>query len=271
MDTIANNALADFMPKASNPVLSFVRVPWTVSLLLEWWPKMTISSIFRMRANEIRPLSLGSTVTLKMRNPINGPVTLRSVGSDWSTFEEVVTNEVYAGVAEHVSDCRSIVDLGANIGLTTLYFATKFPKANIVAVEPNPETFQMLQGNLKGRDNVHPIEAAVWSSETRLDGTSEPNRFSAFEVRENSEGTMRGVPIQQIMELAGGSADILKVDIEGAEVELFKGDLNWLQNVRCIAIEFHGNSREVSNFDAIMAEQGFRVIDGKHTVIATRN
>lgn len=261
----------DVMPTVSPKLFSHVRLPWTVSLLLEWWPRMTISSILRMRKNDIRPTGNGATVSLQMRSPIQGRIVLRSIGSDWLTFDEVVANEVYAGVLEHVGECRSIVDLGANIGLTTRYFATKFPQARIVAVEPNPDTFKVLSTNLKSVRNAQPVEAAVWSSETRLDGTSEPNHFSAFEVRENSEGSMRGIPIQKVLEMAGGSADILKVDIEGAEVELFKGDLSWLDKVGLIAIEFHGNSRSVSNFDQLMVQHGFRVIDGPHTIIATRN
>jgi hypothetical protein len=61
------------------------------------------------------------------------------------------------------------------------------------------------------------------------------------------------------------------VDIEGAEVELFKGNLDWLLKVRAIAIEFHRDSRNVSAFDRIMADYGFSIlVDGAHTVLATR-
>lgn len=270
MDATTDKLTFDLMTKAPGNLLPFVRVPWTVSFLLEWWPKMTFTSVLRMRANELRPASQGPTVKLKMKQPLKGEVTLRSASSDWATFEEIVTTEVYSSVPEYVQDCRTIVDLGAHIGLTTLYFATKFPKANIVAVEPNPDSFQLLQKNVRTHSRVQTLQAAVWSEETQLEGSLEPGRFSGFEVYEDSGGTVHGVPIRQILEMAGGSVDILKVDIEGAEVELFKGDLSWLDQVRCIAIEFHGAAREITNFDALMQSHGFRVIDGKHTILATR-
>ena len=67
-------------------------------------------------------------------------------------------------------------------------------------------------------------------------------------------------------------ADLLKVDIEGAEVELFRGDLTWLDRTNAIAIEFHQDSRRESRFDAIMQEHGFDIDDShRHTVLAIRH
>jgi hypothetical protein len=68
-----------------------------------------------------------------------------------------------------------------------------------------------------------------------------------------------------------GSSEIhlVKIDIEGSEAELFGSNLAWLQAVRCLAIEFHGDSRERISFDELMAGNGFDVVsDTGHTVIA---
>jgi hypothetical protein len=65
--------------------------------------------------------------------------------------------------------------------------------------------------------------------------------------------------------------DLLKIDIEGAGVELFPGDVSWLDNVHAIAVEFHGDSRQQSQFDEIIARYGFRVAEsGDHTTVAVR-
>jgi len=61
------------------------------------------------------------------------------------------------------------------------------------------------------------------------------------------------------------------VDIEGAETELFKGDLSWLARVNAIAIEFHGESRMASHFDDAMQEFGFCIYnEDRHTVLAVK-
>ena len=72
--------------------------------------------------------------------------------------------------------------------------------------------------------------------------------------------------------MAGGRRiSILKVDIEGAEVELFQGDLEWLTHVGAIAIEFHKNARAHCSFDEIMREYRFSIVaDTSHTVIALK-
>jgi hypothetical protein len=65
--------------------------------------------------------------------------------------------------------------------------------------------------------------------------------------------------------------DLLKVDIEGAEVELFRGDLGWLNTIGAIAIEFHQDSRERSGFDRIVRDRGFVLHEAnQHTVLACR-
>jgi FkbM family methyltransferase len=155
-----------------------------------------------------------------------------------------------------------------------LYLAENYPRSSIVAVEPHPDTFDVLQTNLrslvtKGRCRL--IQAAVWGSKTSLVGHADEERhFSAFAVQEGN-GSMQGLPISNILAQSGfESVDVLKIDIEGAETELFKGDLGWLDRVCCIAIEFHDGSRRTSRFDEIMREHGFAVTEGKHTVIAIR-
>jgi hypothetical protein len=123
------------------------------------------------------------------------------------------------------------------------------------------------------------LQAAVWGTDRSLT-IQEPelqDRYNAFTVREIAPGaesgpSVEGFTIQRIMERSGfHEADLVKVDIEGAETELFKGDLDWLHRVGAIAIEFHGNARSDSNFDNIMRQYGFAIqTEDGHTVLAVR-
>ncbi|CAI5505836.1 unnamed protein product [Closterium sp. Naga37s-1] len=62
----------------------------------------------------------------------------------------------------------AILDAGANIGLASLVFAMRFPDALIVAVEPAPNNFALLQRNLKHLPQILPVNAALWSHDSRI-------------------------------------------------------------------------------------------------------
>ena len=209
-------------------------------------------------------------------------MSLREVGSDILTFNEVIKEQVYRTIFERVKKCDTVIDLGGNIGLASLYFANRYPACRLFAVEPHPETYRMLVSNLSeliASGRCQTLQAAVWGSEkaSAADPSQESDHYSAFATREaagneNPEETMIGLPIRKIIAESGFSKiDLLKIDIEGAEVELFKGDSNWLNEVGAIAIEFHHDSRRVSEFDRLMKEHKFRIYDGDpHTTLAVR-
>ena len=248
---------------------------------------MTLPSVLRLRDYEIRSKRgeavEGRALRLNMRYPVKSEVSLREVGSDIHTFTEVFKEQVYRDLLSHVKECRTVIDLGANIGLAALYFTTHYPDCKLLAVEPHPGTYQMLRMNLKdliSAKRCRTLRAAVWGKETVLVGEAldAPEHYSTFAMHEaasagSAEQQTIGLSMPGIIAESGfDTVDILKVDIEGAEVELFKGDVSWLNRVRSIAIEFHADSREAAEFDGLMQQHGFRVIDtGSHTVMALRD
>jgi FkbM family methyltransferase len=247
---------------------------------------MTLSSVLRLREYSIRSekqdCEEGVLLKLVMRRPVRGELVLRERGSDINTFTEVIDQEIYRDVVVTVRNCRTIIDLGANIGLASRYFADRFPNCKILAVEPNSSTYRVLLSNVQdlvSKGRCRTLQAAVWGSERQLAGGTldDPGHYSAFAVRETTsqsdENSIAGWPISKVIAYTGfETIDLLKVDIEGAEVELFKGNSDWLERVKTIAIEFHDSSREDSKFDGLMRQHGFRVIDsGSHTVLAIKH
>src|SRR5258707_1309431 len=109
------------------------KLPWTLSFVFEWWPHMSLQSVLRLRDYELRSNRGGAVadkvVSLKMRYPVTSEVSLREVGSDILTFTEVFKEQVYAELRNRVNDCRTVIDLGANIGLASLYLASQFPQS----------------------------------------------------------------------------------------------------------------------------------------------
>jgi FkbM family methyltransferase len=258
---------------------------WTLTLIRDLFPLMTLRSIAQYRRYLVREtdrtLRDGNVLRLQLRRPYNARIRLHETGSDVPTFREVLTGvEVYRCVVDEVPDCRTIVDLGANIGLAAIYFAAHYPGSRILAVEPNPATFADLEHNvarLLREKRVELVHGGVWSAERALAAdpapvTTHSNAFATVAAGNGAERTIPGYPMARLLDIAGFErADLVKVDIEGAELELFRGDLTWLDRVGAIAIEFHRGSREASDFDRLMSEHGFSVhTANRHTVIAKR-
>jgi len=210
-------------------------------------------------------------------------VILREVSADLYTFGDIFEQQVYRNVLRHLPKCSRIIDLGANIGLASLYLAHAYPSARIVAVEPNPENFELLKTNLKELIQLNrcvPMQAAVWSTQQTLtvDPHWRPDAYNAYRVLAQPShrkmlDQVQGLTMKEILATSDfQQVDLLKVDIEGAEVELFRNDLAWLDRVGAIAIEFHGRSRDESRFDQILTEYGFKVCEeDSHTVLAIKD
>src|ERR1039458_7910 len=196
-----------------------------------------------------------STHRIKPRQA-NYPVIARLGGSsDMSVLQGIFLYDEYACL-RNISSPRLILDLGANVGYSSAYFLSCFPTATVVAVEPDPDNFELCRKNLAPYgDRVHVVLGAVWSKRSRLvlsRGTFRDGREWATQVRE-SEGThdeaaIEGWDIPSLVELTGGEQiDLLKVDIERSELNVFGANSSsWLPKVRNICIELHGaDCREV--------------------------
>jgi FkbM family methyltransferase len=248
---------------------------------------MSVGSVLRYRNYCIREAqgraNPEAKLELRLKSPIQGAVVLREVASDIYTFGDVFEHQVYKKVLLHIPKCSTIIDLGANIGLASRYLASAYPSARIFAVEPNQENLELMRTNLKDliRENRCVIvQAAVWSSRKTLTADPEwlPGAYNAYRLRErparpNALAGVQGLTMQEILIAANfPQVDLLKVDVEGAETELFKNDLSWLDCVGAIAIEFHGQSRCESAFDRKLTEHRFKVCeDDSHTVLAIRD
>jgi FkbM family methyltransferase len=156
---------------------------------------------------------------------------------------------------------ETVVDLGGNIGLTSLWMDREYVLRKLVIVEPHPANAFVARLNLeKANAEVTMMEAAVGSS----DGTA---RFSASEhsnlgfVEYGSVGDTRVISMDTLFNEAGiERIDLLKVDIEGGEADLFSKNLGWLASVGCIIAELHPdliNAREVREN---ICSKGFRHI-----------
>lgn len=172
-------------------------------------------------------------------------VFLRAGTSDESVFDQVFLREEYRQVLRKAPDggVRTIIDCGANIGLTAVYLAERFPSARIVSIEPEQSNFELLMRNIDGLSSVTAIRAAVWPKDQRVKIDNLDARHWSFRVSESSApgaGEIEGISPEALMERFGlDRVSIFKADIEGAERELFAGRPEWVRRVDLFVLEFH--------------------------------
>jgi FkbM family methyltransferase len=164
------------------------------------------------------------------------------------------------------SKARTIVDIGAHVGSFTVWAARRSPDARLLAVEPNPETFRLLRQNLDDNaltERASAVNAAVGATA----GTAK------LELTEHSLGTRLSahgegaVPVkvkqlgQLLAEAKIGEVDILKMDCEGMEYDVFDAASRYeLGAIHAIACEYHPEpGRDVSELDSILRSAGFRI------------
>ena len=175
--------------------------------------------------------------------PIKRNIILRRGTSDVWCLQNVFLDQEYA-TPFHV-DPKVIIDAGANIGLTTLFFSRKYPGARIISIEPEASNFAILKKNCGALPNVNLIQGALWPTSRKLviqDSDAEKWAFSVAEGTDSAGSeSVKAVTIPGLLrELGIEHIDILKLDIEGAERELFNtGAESWLGAVGQIIIELH--------------------------------
>lgn len=188
---------------------------------------------------------LGKPLELLMRHPgIAHPLSVRLRSADLWTFDEVLVGREYD--LPLPPKPRTIIDAGAHIGLASVYFANRFPDARIIALEPEPSNFDLLQRNTAPYPNIEPINAALWSTSGQLEVVDRGFGSWAFQTvptargGEKGLGTVRAMTLTQVLDDRSiVSADVLKIDVEGAEKEIFEHASDWIGRVQAVVAELH--------------------------------
>jgi FkbM family methyltransferase len=183
----------------------------------------------------------GSVVRMQLAG-IKHPLWARAGTSDVETFEEVFLMRQYdlpfAGF-----EPTHILDLGANIGYASVYFAARWPQARILAVEPATGNLGLLEKNTRPWNRITCLQAAVWSHPSWVQVANPKDAANAFRMSEAHDAREENIPahtISQLIERQGcKQLDLLKMDVEGAEAEIFQNSTEWLARVKVLIIELH--------------------------------
>lgn len=224
---------------------------------IEWYSNalrsLGLTSLLRLQIQKARNLDEGQFMHLTARG-LAFPVIARARTSDLYVFDQIFVELQYRCL-DHLAP-RLILDCGANVGYSSAYFLSRFPHSHVVAVEPEPNNFSVLRRNIVPYGNrCDAVQAAIWPSPRQLHlvAASQGNEWG-FSVASNGSGNaaVQAVTIPMLIEGSGFERiSILKIDIEGAERELFSTSFDWLDRVDNIVIELHDDECKRIFFEAI--------------------
>ncbi|PRY15759.1 FkbM family methyltransferase [Pontibacter ummariensis] len=203
---------------------------------------------------------------------------LRPLTSDLSVFLQVIEEEEYHPLIELVKEVNQnnkvnfIIDAGSNIGHTSLFFMYYFPEAKIISIEPDLENYLHQKENIKQNhlsEKIELINKALWSNNTDILNISNEFRdgqswAKSVKIGEDIKNRVSTITLKQIIEefKIGDFIDVLKIDVEGSEVELFNCDdfLECLKKyVRFLSIEIHDEFECREQIDSVLIRNGFSI------------
>jgi FkbM family methyltransferase len=134
-----------------------------------------------------------------------------------------------------------IVDAGANIGASSVYFSTSWKRSFVISIEPEKYNYSLLKLNTVGQ-SILPLEGAI-GSEIGTMYLNDPGYGDVgFRVAESGDYEVTVYSMDQIIDLGkkhGAAPFICKIDIEGGELELFSKNTEWINMFALIIIELH--------------------------------
>jgi FkbM family methyltransferase len=179
------------------------------------------------------------------------PLLCRPNSSDIEVFNQIFVQREYSCV-DSLSNVDLVIDCGANVGYSSSYFLNRFPNCYLIAIEPSPANFYMLEKNLiYYRDRIQILQTAIWSHPANLvisENIYRDGREWSYQVREcNNKETpaLRAVDIPTLINASKRERiSILKMDIEGAEAVVFSANIeSWIDHVDTMLIELHDDSQ----------------------------
>jgi FkbM family methyltransferase len=208
----------------------------------------------------------------------------RRSGSDLEVFNQVWGRKEYQLATDQLKKSTSnhaqvnIIDAGANIGYSTLFFLHEFPKAQIVSIEPDQENCKLIRKNLflnKADVLVDVKEMGLWDKACNLKtiNTFRDGRSWSIQVVESEEDTaLKAISLPDIIkERKWNTIDLLKIDVEGAEACIFNDKENILQILsitKVLALEIHDEIADRNKIYDTLRQCGFLYFDHNDLTIA---
>lgn len=178
----------------------------------------------------------------------------------YDTYREIFEKKIYEFKTNNPKPI--IIDCGANMGLSVLYFSKNYPSAEILAFEPDETVFPFFEKNILSQNikNVELFKKAVWTEESELNFYTDNGLGGRVGVEFKNQ-IPRIIKSVRLKDFLNRPIEMLKIDIEGPEYLILKDCEDLLFNINHIFIEYHSFYDEEQHLDDllnILKRQGFR-------------
>ncbi|MCW1885173.1 FkbM family methyltransferase [Luteolibacter flavescens] len=192
---------------------------------------------------------------------------IRDNGLDIYTVLEILPGGELNPKLHHDFEPQTIYDLGANIGISTLYLLNHFPQAQVVAFEPEPGNYAIASRNLEGQPRATLLERAVSNTRGVMNFTCGTDIRGGKLADEGASGEqVRQVQVSSIDEMVHEEGRpcpcYLKIDVEGAELSVLEGMSRSMGDIRVIFIETHSPELHESCRDHLV-RSGLKIVEDK--------
>lgn len=187
---------------------------------------------------ELRRLRAMPRYVATTTNLLGAPLEVADAGSLLYMYGEIIEQELYRFVT--ATPAPYILDGGANMGLSVLYFKRLYPRSTILAFEPDPALFALLERNVQRHrlSDVQLCPYALWTAEGTMDFASEGADGGRLAQGEQHLPTTT-VQARRLRDYLDRPIDLLKLDIEGAETEVLQDCADRLHWVERLFVEYH--------------------------------
>jgi FkbM family methyltransferase len=209
--------------------------------------------------------------------------TLRQNSSDKEVFRQIYCTWEYYPLVHMAQlnqvEVHTIVDLGANIGVSAVFMDEFFPGSRIICVEPDAGNMQMLKQNTTHVQHIEYLQKAIWNENRTVyldrgfrDGLDWSAHVTDHEA--DAAAAVDGITLNELIRQQGlTEIGVLKIDIEGAEIEMFRGDAHreFLAITRMLSIELHPDAGDTEPILDILRESGFALFKWGETVFGLKH
>ncbi len=200
----------------------------------------------------------------------------KSPSRDFIFFRQIIEKQLFKPVCDlieshtNLTSIHRIIDAGAGIGFSSLYFSQKFPQAEIICLEPIGEIYAQLLKNLHINPSEHliPLQIAIWNNDKDLEiiRGKDLDLEHPFTLRETPQATgIKGLKVETLLKQRNWETlDLLKLDIEGSEMPIFDDSTSanlLLEKIRFVVMNIYDEFGIRHRIYKVFEENGFQLTE----------
>ena len=190
-------------------------------------------------------------------------------GNAATHIHDILTGNVYKPVQLKDFSPTRIIDIGANVGASAIYFHSQYPNAQVTCFEPSTKNFRYLTQNLQDINHItlNPFGLSDTTKITTLfQGKTQCLQYSIFkniEVSESGEQIQLKAAFDEVKEIIENQT-VIKIDTEGCEFPILNSIKTLFNQLQVIYLEFHSEKDRIGIDNLLRQTHGLWNASVKH-------